>query len=1531
MATNVTLLSPDSERCNRFVLLAWLNKLLETQFTQVEQMCSGAAFCQLMHLLFPKSLDLKDVKFQAQEEVDYIHNYDLLQSSFKKMGVTKEIPVEELIRGKFYDSFAFFKWFKKFFEANFHGQVYSPLEAREGQPILSPSLQFNRRSPSARKPLDWPVVTEEEESEKKGSGKTKTRIVFLDQWQESHRWVSPSKLGETHAYCQLCDTNLTINSMGKFDLMRHEQSKEHRENTRNTEGTPKPLGKGTDKVQEDSLSWSAITLRFIEKHCSSSEGLRRVRNGEKFSCHMARSMLGQKYPKDIASICSQTPYCVYLYRDVVLGDEETACVVLVGFFDEKAERSSIRLLDVVQPEGESDATLSACLVETLKKFEIPVVNLAAFYASGDADSAELIAQRLRELNPKVVTIGSLYDLANLACQSAIVEHSSLVLDIIMDLHLHNSSCSTTNDKMKELFANTSIFNSPQSLTAQCQVFARIVRKMLDMWPDLISYFKSHQPKDDKAQQICAQLENPKIRVMFMFLSHILDPLCTFQDRLEGKDDDSQVDLARILQDASGLLRSYAASFLRPQAVVKFLRGRDPTLLKKKNLYLPEAELNLGPAVEAFLTEHEADLAHALPDFWEYALSFYSALTGSVAERLPLSDMVLRNMALLLHPDGKLRVTGKVVGELGEHLGLCGSTEEVSQLSAEFLDYQLTDGEEPSEEPHEISLERHWGAVLRTMRKTSIFRKLILTLLALPHPPLEREKVFSQVLNYGDAALPDDSSWGSRQDATQEPDSMNNSALSNGISSSPVRNGEMNAGKSSSTGKRLNCFDLMETVKPCSVVLKKIDATEFEHKKSHAVFTEDDVTWTSQEETIRGICGWENSLRQKPQARRVFQAGVNTREKPQGCNKNDKVAKKPLENPAVGDEEVCTSTSTKSTPSLRNSRKSYPYEDGQGFKTGDLVWGKLKGFSQWPGLVVGWRSKQVPTAMRRVEWFGDGMLSEMHTGALLPFAAFSKCFCNNSFSSLPAYKDAIYQVLELAADRCGKVFPAVKGGSREDELKVMLEWAFGGFAPSGPDGFQPPPETSGRNKSESTDSFSDYQPPTKKKTVQRNRLASDQDYSREQMVKKVLRKGKNIEDFCLCCGCPHIDIFHPLFEGGLCLKCKENFTETLYRYDEDGYQSYCTVCCAGLEVLLCGNANCCRCYCKDCLDILVGPDTFDKLKGMDPWMCYLCLPSHRYGVLKRRLDWSVRVQELFVNNSAMEFEPHRVYPSIPAHQRRPIRVLSLFDGIATGYLVLRELGFKVERYIASEICEDSIAVGMIKHEGKIEHVNDVRLITRKQIAEWGPFDLLIGGSPCNDLSMVNPARKGLFEGTGRLFFEYYRMLTLLRPREDDDRPFFWLFENVVAMGNRDKADICRFLECNPILIDAVKVSPAHRARYFWGNLPGMNRPLATSLNDRLNLQDCLEVGRVAKFNKVRTITTKSNSIKQGKSATLPVTMKGKEDYLWCTEIERIFGFPKHYTDVNNMGRGQRQKLLGRSWSVPVIRHLLAPLKDYFACE
>uniref|UniRef100_A0A8C1UAG4 DNA (cytosine-5-)-methyltransferase n=1 Tax=Cyprinus carpio TaxID=7962 RepID=A0A8C1UAG4_CYPCA len=587
------------------------------------------------------------------------------------------------------------------------------------------------------------------------------------------------------------------------------------------------------------------------------------------------------------------------------------------------------------------------------------------------------------------------------------------------------------------------------------------------------------------------------------------------------------------------------------------------------------------------------------------------------------------------------------------------------------------------------------------------------------------------------------------------------------------------------------------------------------------------------------------------------------------------------------------------------------QDNKGFGIGELVWGKIKGFSWWPGMVVTWRAtgkRQASHGMRWLQWFGDGKFSEVSADKLDSITAFPKFFNQSSYTKLASYRRAIFQALEVASIRAEKTFPPSESDSLEEQIKPMLDWAHNGFLPKGQEGLKPR-ENAGEHSS--YDSLLELTPdPLARLSLCKAKPGTEDVYSRE---------------FCLSCGKTRVVTFHPLFEGGLCLTCKDVYLEISYMYDDDGYQSYCTVCCGGREVLLCGNANCCRCFCVDCLDILVGAGAANSARDLDPWRCYMCQPLQQYGVLKKRHDWSLKLQEFFVNDNGQE-----ALVILNANQSDFLNFY-LFFYLNLGYLVLRDLGFKVDVYIASEVCEDSISVGVVRHEGKIQYVHDVRNISRKNIAEWGPFDLVIGGSPCNDLSIVNPARKGLYEGTGRLFFEFYRLLSEAKPKEGEDRPFFWMFENVVAMSVNDKRDISRFLECNPVMIDAIEVSAAHRARYFWGNLPGMKRPLCASGMDKLELQDCLEHGRVAKFGKVRTITTRSNSIKQGKDQHFPVMMNGKEDILWCTELERIFGFPVHYTDVSNMGRGARQKLLGRSWSVPVIRHLFAPLKDYFACE
>ncbi|KAM8798248.1 DNA (cytosine-5)-methyltransferase 3B isoform 2-T2 [Eudromia elegans] len=588
-----------------------------------------------------------------------------------------------------------------------------------------------------------------------------------------------------------------------------------------------------------------------------------------------------------------------------------------------------------------------------------------------------------------------------------------------------------------------------------------------------------------------------------------------------------------------------------------------------------------------------------------------------------------------------------------------------------------------------------------------------------------------------------------------------------------------------------------------------------------------------------------------------------------------------------------------------------YQDGKEFGIGELVWGKIKGFSWWPAIVVSYRAtskRQAVSGMRWVQWFGDGKFSEVSADKLVGLMAFRQHFNSSTFNKLVSYRRAVYHALEVARSRSGKTFTTSPGESLEEQLKPMIDWALTGFKPLGFKGLRPPktPESGAlRNGTEEVLPL-EHCPPTKRlKTNPCNsgkEQRAEEDQSREQMVSEVTNNSGSLEERCLSCGRKNPATFHPLFEGGLCQTCRDRFLELFYLYDEDGYQSYCTVCCEGKELLLCSNAGCCRCFCVECLEVLVGRGTSAKAKEQEPWNCYMCQPPRSYGVLQRRHDWSVRLQDFFTSDKGQEYDAPKVFPAVPAAQRRPIRVLSLFHGIATGYLVLKELGIKVEKYIASELREDPLAVGTVRHEGDITYVHDVRNITKRNIEEWGPFDLVIGGSPSSDAALVNPARKGLYDparpeaprqggawgggragpgggsaphraprsadGTGRLFFEFYHLLNYARPKAGEERPFFWMFENVVAMRVNDKRDISRFLECNPVMIDAIKISATHRARYFWGNLPGMNR---------------------------------------------------------------IFGFPVHYTEVSNVGRGARQKVLGRSWSVPVIRHLFSPLKEYFACE
>lgn len=138
MAVNVFSTSVNAENISRNDLVEFINDKLALNYLKVENLCSGAAYCQLMDLMWPGCIPLKRVKFEAQQDYQYIENFKILQGAFKKQGVDKIIPVEKLVKGRFQDNFEFGQWFKKFFDTNYDGKQYDP-EGRRGGAVVMPA------------------------------------------------------------------------------------------------------------------------------------------------------------------------------------------------------------------------------------------------------------------------------------------------------------------------------------------------------------------------------------------------------------------------------------------------------------------------------------------------------------------------------------------------------------------------------------------------------------------------------------------------------------------------------------------------------------------------------------------------------------------------------------------------------------------------------------------------------------------------------------------------------------------------------------------------------------------------------------------------------------------------------------------------------------------------------------------------------------------------------------------------------------------------------------------------------------------------------------------------------------------------------------------------------------------------------------------------------------------------------------------------------------------------------------------------
>lgn len=311
----------------------------------------------------------------------------------------------------------------------------------------------------------------------------------------------------------------------------------------------------------------------------------------------------------------------------------------------------------------------------------------------------------------------------------------------------------------------------------------------------------------------------------------------------------------------------------------------------------------------------------------------------------------------------------------------------------------------------------------------------------------------------------------------------------------------------------------------------------------------------------------------------------------------------------------------------------------------------------------------------------------------------------------------------------------------------------------------------------------------------------------------------------------------------------------------------------------------------------------------------------------------------------------------------INVLSLFDGCAGAFQALKHLKIGVNAYYACEIDPYAIQIAKNNHL-EIIHLGDV---TKVDFTQYKGVDLLIGGSPCTDLSVAKRNREGLAGANSNLFYEYVRAL-------EEAKPKYFLLENVASMKSTERDKISEILGVQPIMINSALLTAQSRKRYYWTNIPNVIQP-----EDKgILLKDIIEDGFTERhkslcvtagychtcpndyflFGSRQMIFTKPVFLGgldptkkthpqgervyfiDGKSVTLSANGGGRGAKtglyemkqlvaselkpivrrLTPVECERLQGFPDNYSE--GVSNTQRYKMMGNGFTVPVISHILS---------
>ena len=302
-----------------------------------------------------------------------------------------------------------------------------------------------------------------------------------------------------------------------------------------------------------------------------------------------------------------------------------------------------------------------------------------------------------------------------------------------------------------------------------------------------------------------------------------------------------------------------------------------------------------------------------------------------------------------------------------------------------------------------------------------------------------------------------------------------------------------------------------------------------------------------------------------------------------------------------------------------------------------------------------------------------------------------------------------------------------------------------------------------------------------------------------------------------------------------------------------------------------------------------------------------------------------------------------------------KVISCFAGLGCGELALKQCGIETKELYAYETDKYAEAINRY-HNPDTKFLGDITQWKSHTELIGGDVDLIMGGSPCQDLSIAGK-RAGLKGERSSLVYVFADMVKYYKPR-------YFFLENVASMKKEDRDIITELMGVEPIEVNAALVSAQQRKRLYWTNIPytkpenkrvyvkdillqqeGRHTVVYKSLDIyKPEMRICVdEPMRLGSINGKTSQSYRVYSI-YGKSPTVNAKDTGSEAKFLLADLrvirlnpiecERLQTLPDNYTaysrdkdsNIYRVSNTSRCRTIGNTWTLEVIKHFFKNIKE-----